>query len=761
MSQRKRQFRVLATAGMALGLVATRADGPPKRIIHFPADRAVGIVYQRPPHQGTYRHTLYSDDWRRIGEARGDMAVPPNAEVRLDVSHVASKDLTFLDALRPDDLLGMNLRDTAVNNDELEHVGRLSGLRLLDLQSTCITDEGVRHLKGLTRLREINLDAWRVDREGFGVGDGALQIIALAKWTELEAIRLRCTKVTDDGIRAVTFLKSLTEIGVSNTAITDAGVARLKVLPHLEWLQLGSDDEGPDITDVGLEHVGEMLHLKHLGIGGKTITDAGLEHLAKLTDLESLEIASTKVTDAALAHLAPLRKLTSLRAYLHNFTTDVGALHLSQLKALRRLSTHLQVTEVGLRALAELPDLQNLDLAGEGVTDAAMTHLARMKSLKEIWIQLSPITDTGLARLSDLENLEYLLLGVTRVSGEGLRHLQKLPKFNHLSIVFGEPGDDFLGEQPTLKHVGGLKALTSLNLGTTRLPCSELKYLETLDGLETLTIGAMPVDDDAAVYLGSLAALRRLRLSRSILTDAGLAQLSILRNLTSLTVSGRFTRQGLESLKRLNALTQVELSSPNISRDDVQDLAEALPTLQSANWYDQRGTFFADDVSDISVSDKDSFRRQGTREERIKLDALESRPAPDLAVGEWFNGGDDGVTNERLRGKVLLINFWSANCVENAASLEKLERLHDKYKKEGLVILGIHSTDGADALPDFIAPRKLPWPVAADAENATAGAWHVTKYPSYYLVDRSGKLRVARIYRADLERAIKELLAEK
>jgi len=144
-----------------------------------------------------------------------------------------------------------------------------------------------------------------------------------------------------------------------------------------------------------------------------------------------------------------------------------------------------------------------------------------------------------------------------------------------------------------------------------------------------------------------------------------------------------------------------------------------------------------------------------------KLDALEDNPPPELTVGDWINAGNVGLTLEELRGKVVLIDFWSTQRKGGLGIISKLEQLHDKYQTKGLVIVGIHATAGADAMSDFVARQKLPWAIAADVENATSGAWHISSYPSYFLIDRSGKLRFVRIYRADLERAIKQLLTEK
>src|SRR5262245_58894959 len=174
-----------------VGVHATGAAESWERVVRFPAERSVGTIYWRPPLQGSYAGTLWSDDWRRLGEARGEVPVPVDADVRLDPGSAVSEDLAFLADLRPDDVQALNLGRTAVRDAGLKHVAHLTGLKLLDLSSTRITDEGVRQLTPLVHLRDLNLDAFGVDQEGFGVGDGGLRAIALAKWVELERISLR------------------------------------------------------------------------------------------------------------------------------------------------------------------------------------------------------------------------------------------------------------------------------------------------------------------------------------------------------------------------------------------------------------------------------------------------------------------------------------------------------------------------------------------------------------------------------------------
>jgi len=90
-----------------------------------------------------------------------------------------------------------------------------------------------------------------------------------------------------------------------------------------------------------------------------------------------------------------------------------------------------------------------------------------------------------------------------------------------------------------------------------------------------------------------------------------------------------------------------------------------------------------------------------------------------------------------------------------------LLELASKHKDAGLVVIGVHTTNGADRMPAFVDEQKITYPVCIDVDNATTTAFAVDSYPDYYLIDRAGNLRVADLQNAALDGAITALLAEK
>ncbi|MCB9907653.1 MAG: TlpA family protein disulfide reductase [Planctomycetes bacterium] len=86
--------------------------------------------------------------------------------------------------------------------------------------------------------------------------------------------------------------------------------------------------------------------------------------------------------------------------------------------------------------------------------------------------------------------------------------------------------------------------------------------------------------------------------------------------------------------------------------------------------------------------------------------------------------------------------------------------MSERFADQGLVIIGVHSTRGGENAAEFVQQQGLPYPVAIDIDNKTTSAYHIDGFPDYYLIDRSGKVRVADLANGDVERAVAVLIAE-
>ena len=141
--------------------------------------------------------------------------------------------------------------------------------------------------------------------------------------------------------------------------------------------------------------------------------------------------------------------------------------------------------------------------------------------------------------------------------------------------------------------------------------------------------------------------------------------------------------------------------------------------------------------------------------------------APELhASGEWFNSGP--LTLANLRGKVVLIDFWTYSCINCIRSLPYLQAWYEAYKDSGLVVIGVHAPEFefekmAANVKRAIADRKLSYPVVQDNDFTTWRAYHNHYWPAHYLVDKDGLVRREHFGEGEYdetEQAIRALLAE-
>jgi cytochrome c biogenesis protein CcdA/thiol-disulfide isomerase/thioredoxin len=142
--------------------------------------------------------------------------------------------------------------------------------------------------------------------------------------------------------------------------------------------------------------------------------------------------------------------------------------------------------------------------------------------------------------------------------------------------------------------------------------------------------------------------------------------------------------------------------------------------------------------------------------------------APDFkGVDSWINSKP--LTLASLRGKVVLVDFWTYSCINCLRTLPYVERWYETYRKAGLVVVGVHTPEFAfEHVPANVerAVQSLGvrYPVALDNGYGTWTAWGNRYWPAKYFVDRSGHVRYAHFGEGEYERTeavIRTLLAEK
>lgn len=124
--------------------------------------------------------------------------------------------------------------------------------------------------------------------------------------------------------------------------------------------------------------------------------------------------------------------------------------------------------------------------------------------------------------------------------------------------------------------------------------------------------------------------------------------------------------------------------------------------------------------------------------------ASASAPAPEFTgIDRWFNSPP--LTMQGLHGKVVLVEFWTNECINCLHVLPHTKALYDKYAKDGLVVVGVHTPEYDEerdpaTVQAAIKRFGITWPVATDNQLATWNAWGNQFWPALYLVDQNGRV---------------------
>ena len=133
-------------------------------------------------------------------------------------------------------------------------------------------------------------------------------------------------------------------------------------------------------------------------------------------------------------------------------------------------------------------------------------------------------------------------------------------------------------------------------------------------------------------------------------------------------------------------------------------------------------------------------------EDEADLGVLSAGPPPSIeqAAG-WLN--TEGLTDERLRGKVVLYDFWTFACVNCQHTVPHVKAWQERYATDGLVIVSIHTPEfdfeaEAGNVADYVNENGITYPVALDPNRDIWRAWNNHYWPAFYLYDSAGRLRV-------------------
>jgi thiol-disulfide isomerase/thioredoxin len=118
--------------------------------------------------------------------------------------------------------------------------------------------------------------------------------------------------------------------------------------------------------------------------------------------------------------------------------------------------------------------------------------------------------------------------------------------------------------------------------------------------------------------------------------------------------------------------------------------------------------------------------------------------APDFAgINGWLNSPP--LDMKQLKGKVVLVDFWTFDCINCAHTIPHVEDWYARYRDQGLMVVGVHTPEysfehDTGNLKNAVRRLGIQYPIAQDNQYATWNAYGNQYWPALYLFDRSGRL---------------------
>ena len=521
-----------------------------ERVVHFPNDRSIGHIYlvKRQPTKERLWHYVFGWVEKDLGEARGDIRVPANGMVRLDVGEDVWRNTRPFNAIGPNDIQILNLYQcNDIDDYFMSQIGHLVGLEALFIQQSTLTQRGINYIRNFKQLRALVIPDYIQSKE----------LEQLQELPLLEYLNFGGPMVNDEKISIIGKLTWLTQLSIGGSEVS-ASLVHLKNLKSLRYLNLNALRNHN--LDIDLANIAGLTNLEDLDIQDAMVSDAGLVHLSRLYKLRRLNLLKTsptgKITDAGLANLKNLKSLEELT--LPTGITDTGVEHLTALDSLKKINLWGDgVTDKGMSVLAQMKSLENLEIMSRNVTDAGIEKLAQCPRLKSLSLQNAPITDAAIAHLTKLKTLTSLSFSKTNVTGKGLATLKELPHLTELNCR-----DEKLGEDATY-HLAQIKSLETLRLQYVRfnLNDQDLENLSNLTSLKNLGIVIQPPQV-------------------SLITDAGMAHLGKLKSLENLWMindCSSITDAGLKHFEGVTSLKHLRLDKSKVTNAGVGRLKEKIP----------------------------------------------------------------------------------------------------------------------------------------------------------------------------------------
>ncbi len=177
----------------------------------------------------------------------------------------------------------------------------------------------------------------------------------------------------------------------------------------------------------------------------------------------------------------------------------------------------------------------------------------------------------------------------------------------------------------------------------------------------------------------------------------------------------------------------------------------------------------------LAANEQDELIERALAEAPPATASAATPTAPEINIAEWID--HQPVKLSDLRGRVVLLDFWATWCVPCRVTMPKLKTLHERFKKDGLTVIGVTQFFGRDGgvvmtpqeeleqLRSYKKELKLPYAFAVSADDDNEVRYGVRAIPTAFLLDRRGRVRyisvgASEVAHEELSDIIKRLLAE-
>lgn len=683
-------------------------------------------------------------------KAVGELSVPADGLLGIELLGSKIADAQVLGSQHlPQRTSILTVTQAQLGKEHMDEFGKLSELTQIAFERCKFSENAFDSLRNFPQLKSC-----RVTFDGLSQEIEQSFVRWLSQQEKLEQLVV-IPQISSDALSRLSKLPNLKAIHASLDANAVATLTSLKSLRQLEHLNVSVSEDCPPSA---LDLVGEIDQLRSYRQVLGVVSRSALTKLGERGRLEHLDLALVKVEPESLNLIAAIKSLKGLNVLTHDQRHDVLAGLPKVCRELPQLTSwpvFKNMSRDDLEGVLSRPGTERLSIKGldSKLDPAALGELAKLVNLTELKVEGVPVDDAWLQKMSVLSRLESLNLFDTHVVGHGFAAFAGHKNLRQLLIYVGAYDDADI-------------ELDLSSLGTTNLESLQISGpfdMGSLNGIGGITslrelrlsgdlLGFS--DDTITPELSKLPGLRSLFMTGNcFITDVGAHELSKISTLQSLGVSGFVTDKGVSELSKIPSLRQLFVSSSKVDGQFKQEIPETIIRSFDGN-VDEQG---------IALSNKlevgaDGFLRSRGVKELTRIRQLEGQTPPNITVTDFGQGAKFKL--EDYKGQVVLIDFWGTWCGPCRFQMPKLQTLYKKYHSSGLEIVSIHTSHEADKLEDYLAKKELPWIHLVDREDSTVESFFVPHYPSLYLVDRSGKVRVALAHPQGLEESVKKLLGE-